>query len=520
MCRSGNEGVGVVSRRCDCGSNSVARRHRRKAEEARSRNTVTTPNKVFIKPSSDMYPTWESVIEGQKELNFLFENQPVFVNLDEQDKWDSFMELKVTSLGLAVAREAELDADFTREKYWAEREETTPEFDDALMAMEDAIAELEELEQSGAAEHEIQEAENKVDVATENFNHQSHLDDERQSQLDDVTLTRLGEAYRSKIAELRTLGGVDVVASDASSEEALSTVNMIINKYYPKEWIEDSNKAGGLRAKVVTANVRPYCSAGVIQNDLNPDDYPDFVEEKYSAYVTVPVPEEDLESELVLLNGLGKVADARSFPLNGKSCRMVTVPHQRIFDPTEDEVNDDGTPAGEGWEFSHHIDPATHRVSKEKKWVKTASKNRVVTMTDLVVRVEGNGDETQIESTAVHEFGHRMENTVKNGLLMRQEEAFLRRRTTNSDTGEREDLSLIYGHIPGMSFFHTEVGRRNSFVDHYVGKEYTVTHNREVLTVGAEALFTGSMGGLNGIHSDMPEDADHKGFILGLFASA
>lgn len=520
MCRSGNEGVGVTPRRCNCGSNSTARRHRRKAEEARTRNNAVTPNKVYVKPSAEMYPTWEAVVEGQKELNFLFENQPTFENLDEQDKWDSMMELKVTSLGLAVAREAEAGINFTRANYWAEREETTPEFDDALMEMEDAIAELEDLEESGASEDEIYKAENKVESATENFNKQSQLDDERQAKLDDVTLTRLGEAYRSKIAELRTLGGVDVVASDASSEKALDTVNTIVNKYYPKEWIEDSNAAGGLRAKIVTPNIRPYCSAGVIQKDLNPDDYPDFAEEKYSAYVTVPVPEEDLENELALLNGLGKVADARSFPLNGKVCRMVTMPHQRIFDPSEDEVNDDGTPAGEGWEFSHHIDPATHRASKEKKWVKTASKSRVVAMTDLVVRVEGNGDESQIESTAVHEFGHRMENTVKNGLLMRQEEAFLRRRTTDPVTGEREDLSLIYGHIPGMSFFHTEVGRRNSFVDHYVGKEYTVTHNREVLTVGAEAVFTGSMGGLNGVHSDMPEDADHKGFILGLFASA
>lgn len=521
MCRSGSEGSGVSARRCACNQSAVNRRHRRYAQKAYERNTPVAPNKVYRTPSGEHLPTMEDIISEQQEIRGLISSQPVFESQEAQDEWDNELEFRITGLGLALASQAEQSVDFNFAEYWEQRDVPSAELENLGEQVDSAAVVLEELIESGASEEEIFEAEEKFNRLSELFGEQAEKDDLEGSSREKETLEALSEAYRSQLAQLRVLGGVELKTDATSDSEASENLNNIIQGYYPKEWIEASNQEGGLRVLPVKDGNRPHCTKNSVQEDLNPQDYPEFVSQKYVAYVNIPVPAEQLEEELNILGDKATVLDARPIPLNGDWCYIVQMPHQRIFDPEIDSVKENGEPAEPGWELSNYINPSTQRATTERKWVKTSPQIETVAMTEMAVKLNSSDpDSRAVKATALHEFGHRAENTVQNGLLMRQEEAFLRRRTTNPETGEREDLSQVYPNKPTNGLLGTEFGRRNSFLHHYIGKEYVTSHNREVLTVGVESVFAGSLGGLNGLDTNLRKtDNDLKGFILGLFAT-
>jgi hypothetical protein len=90
------------------------------------------------------------------------------------------------------------------------------------------------------------------------------------------------------------------------------------------------------------------------------------------------------------------------------------------------------------------------------------------------------------------------------------QEAYLWARTTDEGTeiGARERTgSNAATEIPGKK--KGEFGRRNSFPEHYTGKEYG-GENFELLTMGMESLFAGSEY----------LDDDHRQWLLGVLATA
>ena len=521
MCRSGNEGAGTSPRRCACNTSAVNRRHRRYAQKAYARNVPVTPNKSYTTPSGDHLPDMESILEEREALKELIDSQPNFNSLEEQDAWDNELESRVTGLGMALAREAEASIDFDFKSYWEERDVPSEELEALGEQVDAAAVVLEELIESGAPEEEIQKAEDNFNQLSEQFAEQADTDEETSSSREKETLEALSDAYRTHLSQIRVLGGESIETHATSDSEASETLNRIIQHYYPKEWIEASNAEGGLRVLPVKDGNRPHCTKNSVQEDLEANDYPEFKTEKYVAYMNIPVPVEELDKELEILGNKATVLEARPIPLNGNWCYIVQMPHQKILDPTVDSVDENGVPTEPGWELANYIDPATKRATTEKKYVKTSPVIDTVSMTEMAIKVDSEeSDKRALKATALHEFGHRAENTVKNGLLMRQEEAFLRRRTTDPETGEREDLSQVYPNKPANGLLGTEFGRRNSFIHHYIGKEYVTSHNREVLTVGVESVFAGSLGGLNGLDSNLRKtDNDLKGFILGLFAT-
>ena len=129
-------------------------------------------------------------------------------------------------------------------------------------------------------------------------------------------------------------------------------------------------------------------------------------------------------------------------------------------------------------------------------------------------------------STAVHELAHRMEHVT--GHVDRIESAFFARRTEGL---EREQIA---GHPRG------EVGYKDSFPHHYVGRDYQwERRNRdyglgmgpqhqsyELLSMGMEMVFFGKYGA--GVGSNRPveetyepePDTDYRRFILGTLASS
>lgn len=95
------------------------------------------------------------------------------------------------------------------------------------------------------------------------------------------------------------------------------------------------------------------------------------------------------------------------------------------------------------------------------------------------------------DRTAVHEFGHHMENTNKkvNAKMQR----FIRRRTTLPD-GTREPLRKL-SEITGIdSYEEWEVTRPDQFLDEYIGKEYIwrgdgESHSSEAFSMGIEYFW-------------------------------
>lgn len=111
------------------------------------------------------------------------------------------------------------------------------------------------------------------------------------------------------------------------------------------------------------------------------------------------------------------------------------------------------------------------------------------------------------ERVTIHEVAHRMEHTNPDVLSL--ESAFYRRRVTGDD-GEIEPTTSYMGS-------RRERVRSDGFVDPYVGKDYD-GRAYEVLSVGMEAVFAGSMGGLIGV-DHRAADPDHRAFVLGLLAA-
>ena len=113
------------------------------------------------------------------------------------------------------------------------------------------------------------------------------------------------------------------------------------------------------------------------------------------------------------------------------------------------------------------------------------------------------------ERVTIHEVAHRMEHTNPDVLAL--ESAFYRRRVTGDD-GEIEPTTSYMGS-------RRERVRSDGFVDPYIGKEYGDPPRAfEVLSVGMESVFAGSMGGLLGV-DHRASDLDHRAFVLGLLAA-
>ena len=118
----------------------------------------------------------------------------------------------------------------------------------------------------------------------------------------------------------------------------------------------------------------------------------------------------------------------------------------------------------------------------------------------------------------MHEFSHRAQDCVPG--ISRIEQEFLERRTTDPDTGEREELVALYGGTPGDP--RVEAARADNFVSAYIGKEYDLgrymSKFTEVLSMGSEALLAGAHGALVGA-GRYPRDEDMRAVVLGIYAT-
>jgi hypothetical protein len=129
-------------------------------------------------------------------------------------------------------------------------------------------------------------------------------------------------------------------------------------------------------------------------------------------------------------------------------------------------------------------------------------------VSEITVPSPSRFGEARTEQVATHELSHRLEDTNPHlGVLEKQ---LLERRCVDAN-GNKTPAVLRRG-SRGERF------REGGFVDSYIGKVYE-SNFAEVLSVGAEAVFTGSYGGLVG-EDGYKADPDHRAFVLGLLATA
>lgn len=524
MCRSCKDG----KKRCQASDSSENRRYRRKAAQAISNNNAITPNRKpeIIEPKT--FLTIEDIQKETSELKKFLHLKPLS-DESAQDAVDNELEKRVTAVGIAIANEAEKRAELDLEAYKAEYDATSDDLDEATMnfmeseeVVREATEALETAENTEASPDKIVELKKVLAEAEaervefeEAYSKAAEADDARREVIHSAQIAKLTAGYVSVLADIRELGGTLETSSDSSIEGA-ALLQDSVGKIYPSEWLEASNSQEGLAMRIKVEEVRSYYMDSAEQKDIDPETHPDAVTQATGYYI-FPLKHADAETLVTAIGGEAHIYDGREVLLNDEYQRIVKIPVKTVFDPNTHSTTDGKTPSEDGWTYEHYIKNEKGEVFPDKVWVKEQTIKKVL-QPEIVVSL--NKNEREQKAVAYHEFAHRAESVVGGGAITRMEEAWLRRRTTNVDSSIREDNSMIFPALPGTSIVDVEFGRRNSFFTHYVGKEYPTNRHREVLSMGAEALFGGSWSGLMGIDGATKADHDHRAFVLGIFASA
>jgi len=526
VCKSCAEG----GQRCSS-DNSEARRRRRRLSEALAANKQTERPKSYKSVLAADLTTIGSLMEAANSLGELLRANPRNSRV-EQDKIDSELEIEVTQLGKAIASLAEtrtgLDFEAIAEKYAKEEpfhtnetkrvfQSAKDEFDKALVALSDFEADNPSEKKEEKKTEILAHLKASADAARRKYDIAKDAHDKEISRYREyrAILLQVSEAYRNIISEIRPVGGsIDYLS--ASDPEAQEVIDSTVGKHFPSTWLQDSIDSQKPLYAVSDPGRAYYLHEKMFYDAKNLTNNPsDRVRSKVMTKYGL-VPESQLENLESILGPNAKQLTGRPITIDGIVYQPVEAPILDVFD-IKTHPSKDGLPIGPGWVYRQHFSlDDSGFVSTDKAWVREFNPRQVAIRSTVSVAL----NKTTIEGrgTAYHEMGHRMESVVSNGVIMRQSEAFLRRRTTDPTTGTREPLSAIYESEVGNPFI-TEVGRKDDFVNDYVGKEYASNEHREVFSVGIEAVFAGTMSALNGLDGRTKKDDDHKGFILGLLAA-
>lgn len=328
--------------------------------------------------------------------------------------------------------------------------------------------------------------------------------------------TERSEKYREALeaAGVEFTGEGEVKYREKSQRKAMKAMEEAVG-FYPKSWVDKSNKEEPFIIKMSKKRAHYTHSATqrshkVVPNvsvrsfpkgwEPNPKD-PQY----YGAY--------KIEGDThTTLDKNGEKVFEQSCPIREGEQAWV-VPVNEFFYPREYNPK----PRGRGWKEVEIEEERTvwvegkgtrQEVTARKVWVR--SKNRqVATYTQGVPEITINEDKSGYThkapgtSTAIHEFAHRVGHVHPE--ILRAEQNFLNSRTI----GEEEKL---------IGGYKDEYGYRDNFTNHYMGKVYK-SGDREILSMGMEALFSGTNGGFTNAFQHK-RDPEYKSFILGLLASS
>jgi hypothetical protein len=530
MCQDKEHG----GQRCDTDT-SEARRKRRKASKSRSSHVVHIPiiaGKVqpFEKPLS-----MEEIKAEVKEISSLL-HAPCDPDPVKRDAIDAELEKRVTRLGLEIGNEVDRRANFNKVEAETEyesseldllREKLTAVREDMKTSMEAIAAHRKVMTDFTAGsddDKELQRLKGKAESIREEMKELSRKVNQQNltQEFDKVkkptpTELRLSQVAREVLAEIRSVGG-NIPGNPLSHPDAVTKMRETVGRDFPSAWIQASEADGEL--VIHASSERPGYNHETKYPSQKPEDQIRvnrmfFLEEervqKIHALLT-----EDGDNESVEIPG--HIIDNQGTP-----CLVLMYDKRIPFDASTDSLGKDGTPVGGGWKHGRIIEKDSAGkidASEEKHWYRIEMQQGKMVPT---ISIPPISEGSRSNSVSYHEFCHRAEMLVGEkdsrgaALIERQEEAFLRRRTTRAD-GVREPLMQIG--TPSDDIFKSEIGRPSDFMISYVGKEYFSSFSREVLSVGSEALFGNKFGSFHGLGGKGKEDLDHRGFTLGIFASA
>lgn len=498
---------------------------------------VTSIDEVLTKRTGSIGETvlpaksLENIEDIKAESVFLSESlkKPVDPGTTDQDELYSILEKRITRLGLAMGEEAERRAGFDKKEFEEAISTSSKEYleakrtDEKLMeACKQASVnylrakkaagnrvfpgKARELERLKALKEELEEKGYEAHLEVECLQRE---EDYRVAMLRMETKRKLAYGYSSVISDIRPVGGM-IPNHEYTDRDTLEILNRTVGRYYPSDWIKASEVASEMAVAPTGHNRAKYSAHEFYPS--KPEQGLE-VQESFAGLVSVEKAMEFIEKiskEGIEIHGYGT-----SFDNGDGEYQVVEFAYRQEFNPERDEMDENGIPVGLGWHFGYvpRTAPGGLHVPEEKVWYRIpVNYGRVVPTLFMAHESAGYGKQT---ATAYHEFAHRVEDVVRDGVIEYLEEAFLVRRTTD-ENGEREELSAMK---PGDGTFSgTELGRKGTFMMHYIGKEYLTHRSREVLSVGAESLFAGSYGSFLGIDGIHPADLDHRGFTLGIFA--
>lgn len=512
--------TGTAGRRCGCDT-SEARRQRRKAatvEKKYARQfTVQTPAQTtHVTTSTTVFFTFEEAILEAEKLRTLYQQPTPEGYTDEQ--WDAELEKLSTAVGAAVAIEAERIAGFDFQTH----EIKLAEYDERLIALARELnshpeySEWLQAHQHNASEIEAIHAQQMGEELTTKAIQLEELKKERAETVTSATAI-LSEAYRETLAKIRPLGG-ELIA-DYDEPINADFIEEEVSPFYPETWLEYSNNKGNFQ--VIEEADRPSYQSGQVAN--------------VSHFATTNK-NHPLIQRLQQSPGFNQVTkdeqldDTLSSITQGEPVQGYTIQRRTEFNPEKDTMGADGKPLphpdGKEWHYGYpftSLNDINRTLTGEKVWyrLQPAEGESILYFTPFDTEVPGTVSPYR-NATAIHELGHRMEDVIPNRALVRAEEAFLKRRTTNSATGEREKMSHMTYLDSNLSnsILDNEIGYKDNFIHHYVGRVYLTEDAHEVFTTGMEALFGHEWGGLISLDGKKDQqDKDHRAFTLGALAS-
>ncbi|MPV50123.1 hypothetical protein GCG21_08905 [Pseudactinotalea sp. HY160] len=330
-------------------------------------------------------------------------------------------------------------------------------------------------------------------------------------------LRRLADGYQAAIGEVRGVGG-QMVWNDRSAKKAREAFDEAA-AVFPSDWIDASNEKN-------REETRRYRGHTVSEGSVAPfvklsDRRAHYIDQKMQKKTTRGI-------DRTLSRGFGE----KDMATWGRS----TDPYREYVPLTREErderggvegamwrthytvarywehgsFDEDTPPRGRGWEkWVSPEDPSRTAWRRPKTVVNTTGYTNSPQITTNSSGTAASG-RTSTFATSAHELSHRFEHAVSG--IGHLEGEFVKRRTTDPATGEREPLKRLYSRS-------REYARPDNFITSYMGKEYGGGTYHEVLSMGTEAIYGGTSGGLIGMNGKKP-DEDMRTFILGVHASA
>lgn len=565
MCRN----ITTGARRCPCDT-SAARRQRRKLNKMTA--NLPAPH-TKPKDTSGVFTatyfenaTLEECVIAAHEIKNRLKVDPSTITGDP-DVYYQQIEKETTQLGIRLGELADQKTSLTLEEIeernklkakeiYADRETLEKLFEERAV-IADEYRELFEEDPNTRFEDEEKEFLDEEFVEVHDRYWAKHAEvfefQEKRDKLHDaykneqarIFFEEHREAYTEILKTIRPVGGQ---VDSNSDEHTQKLVAETINKYYPKDWIETSNESSR-KLNIIQSEERGIYIHYPLHEDG--EEYEEISRNQMGFFQIQASPKDSEEQEqqdyLRVKTFIENISDGFSHreqdgkrTFSGRKINIFNFPAkvEEEYSPTKHGEMVDNKPPGEGWVKKQSFvgistlndfvvsnpKASTEQIFQHieaERWVRPENQKTSVGTSELKISTSEQDEKSEKfnstqKAVLFHEFGHRVEYT--NPHIPQMEKAFLARRTKKNEQNWYENM------IPALGPWEVqEISHDAGMVDNYMSKEYGTNEAYEVLATGLESLYGGEYGGLVGLPSPgrrTKADLDHRGFILGLLATA